>query len=125
MAVQLQPFPSTNSPAGEGSSEPMANIWFYLFRTMWNRLGGSGSTLVTSTITVGVSTFVYSTDISGTVVVRGGTVSEISIVRGTDNIVTGVTAGPIPLLRGDSIAVTYSVAPTMTFLPSEFVQTAT
>lgn len=125
MAVNLQPFPNTGAPAEEGGSVSLAQIWYYLLRTMWQRLGGSGATLPAVTAPPDGPPFLYESDISGTLVVSGGTVTEISIVRGTSNVITGVVAGPIPVLRGDTVAIVYSVEPTVTFLPSEFMQTAT
>lgn len=125
MSVNLQPFPSSNAPVSEGGATPLAQIWYYLLRTIWQRLGGSGSTLPAQTVTVTASPFQYSSDISGTLVVQGGTVSEIDIVRGGSSVTTGQTAGAIPMLRGDLVNIVYSGKPNVTFLPSEFVQSST
>ncbi len=125
MTVRKQPFPSADSPAGEGFSAPLGNAWYYLLRTLWGRAGGSGATLPAVDVTPTGSPYQYESDISGNLVVRGGTISEISIVRGTSNVITGVTAGVFPMMRGDTVSVTYTVAPTMTFLPTEFIQSAT
>ena len=52
------------------------------------------------------------------IIVVGGTVSEIDLLIGGNAAVnTGVTSGAFLLNRGDSIKVTYSVAPTMIALP--------
>ncbi len=125
MAVQQQPFPNTGAPAEEGKDTALAQIWYYLLRTLWQRLGGSGATLPAVAVTPDGSPFLYSSDISGSLVITNGTVSEISIVRGSTNAVTGQTFGAIPMLRGDTVAVTYTIAPTIYFLPSEFTQTPT
>lgn len=122
MTVPLQPFPNNQSPATDASPTPLAQAWFYLLRTLWQRLGGSGATLMAQNVTVGSSPYQFESDISGTLVVHGGTVSELSIVRGSSNVVTGQTQGTIPMLRGDTVNISYSVKPTVTFLPSEFVQ---
>lgn len=125
MSVFLQPFPNNNAPATEGGPDNLGQIWFYLLRTIWQRLGGSGAALPAQNVTVNASPFQYESDISGTLVVQSGTVSEISIVRGASNVVTGVTQGPIPMLRGDTVNIIYSGQPIVTFLPSEFVQNGT
>lgn len=118
MTVQKQPFPATTSRAADNDGN-LANIWYYLLRTFFNRTGGSGAALAAVDITVSASPFTYSTDLSGSVVVQGGTVSAISVVRGNSTVNAGVTSGVIPVMRGDQVTVTYSVLPTMTFLPSE------
>lgn len=69
-------------------------------------------------ITVGVSPFSYVAPNGGNVVVSGGTVSQIAFSRdGINFYVTGVTAGMIPVSQFDTVKVTYTVKPTMTFIP--------
>lgn len=61
-------------------------------------------------------TYVASTN--GYLAVSGGTVSSITLTRAKmTNIPTGVTGGLIPLSQGDSATITYSVAPTINFIP--------
>ncbi len=69
-------------------------------------------------ITVGVSPFSYTAPFNGSVAVSGGTVSVISIIRQGVTVATGVIAGFFALSRLDQIQVTYTVAPTMAFLPT-------
>ncbi len=123
MAVVKQPFPSANTAAADPGGN-LGQIWYYLLQLLWRRSGGSGVPLPPVALVPTGSPFLYDTDISGTFIVDGGTVSEISIVRSAQNIVTGVIAGAIPIMRGDTIAVTYTGAPTMTFLPSELAGSA-
>lgn len=54
----------------------------------------------------------------GTVFVVGGTVSAIAILRGTATVATGMTSGMFTLGQGDTLRITYTVAPTVTFLPT-------
>jgi hypothetical protein len=117
--VQNQPFPTASAEAVDGETGGLGNAWYYLLQTLWRRLGGAGPSLSPVEVTPTGSVFLYDTDISGTLVIEGGTVSEISIIRSAQNIVTGMIAGAIPMMRGDAVSVTYAVAPTMTFLPSE------
>jgi len=72
------------------------------------------------TISVGGSPFAYTVPAYGNVVVQGGTVSAITLTRpGGAAVNIGVTAGIIPVQTGDIVTVTYSVAPTMTFIPMD------
>lgn len=63
------------------------------------------------------SPFTYTAPFAGTVVVTGGSVSGISVVRQGTPVATGITAGLIPVSRYDQVQVTYGSAPTMTFIP--------
>jgi hypothetical protein len=71
----------------------------------------------TAAITVGGSPFSYTAPFAGTVVVQGGTVSAIALVRQGTSTTTGLTVGVFPVSRGDVVAVTYTGTPTMSFLP--------
>lgn len=72
---------------------------------------------VAEAVTVGFSPFDYTAIESGALVVRSGTVSAISLIRGPDTIPLGLTSGLIPVGAGDIVRITYTVAPTVTFLP--------
>lgn len=72
------------------------------------------------TPTVGASPYAYTAPAIGDVVVQGGTVSAITRTRpGQSAVNIGVTAGIIPVQAGDVVTTTYSVAPTITFIPAE------
>ncbi len=68
-------------------------------------------------ITVGSSPYTYIAAFNGTILVTGGTVSAIAIVRQSTSLATGLTSGLFPLSRLDQLVVTYSGTPTMKFLP--------
>lgn len=72
-----------------------------------------------SVITVGTSPFTYVAPVGGTVIVNGGSTTQIQFSRdGANFYITGLTAGMFPLSQGDQLVVTYPVAPpTMTFAP--------
>jgi hypothetical protein len=78
----------------------------------------SGDLQDSSAVTLGVSPYTYVAPGDGVLVVRGGTVSQIGYLRNTVSINIGVVAGPIPVLMADGIVITYTVAPTVTFIPS-------
>jgi hypothetical protein len=67
-------------------------------------------------ITVGASPFTSIARSPGTAFVQGGTVTLIELGRGGVFTNVGVVAGAVPLSTGDSVRVTYSVLPTMTFI---------
>ena len=66
-------------------------------------------------VTVGASPFTYVAPDSGRVVVQGGTVSLVELGRKGSFITVGITAGVMPVSRGDSVRITYTVLPTLTF----------
>jgi hypothetical protein len=69
-------------------------------------------------VTLTGSPFSYRAGSAGSVAVSGGTVSAISITRGTTTIPTGATSGTFPVANGDTVAITYTVAPTVSFIPA-------
>jgi hypothetical protein len=72
-----------------------------------------------SGIVVTVSPFIYHTTVGGGfLIVSGGTVSAIAFSRDQVNFyATGLTAGVFPLANEDSYRITYTVKPTVTFVP--------
>lgn len=69
------------------------------------------------TIKVTASPFTYLAQNEGNLFVSGGTVSAITLSR-VSTYTTGLTSGFIPVGIKDSVKITYSVLPTVTFLPS-------
>jgi len=94
-----------------------ASVSFYRFlQNLFQAAGGGGQT---ASITVGTSPYVYTAASTGQVIVQGGTVSKIEFSRdaGTTFLDTGVTQGMFLLNAQDQLKVTYSVKPTMTWVP--------
>lgn len=71
-----------------------------------------------SNVVVGGSPYTYTTLFPGVVVITGGTVSSIALVRQGTSTATGLTAGVFPLSRLDQLVITHTGAPTATFLPT-------
>lgn len=72
-------------------------------------------------ITVSGSPFAYEAKEPGNLFISGGTVSNISLTRGADTIIVAPsTANPrmIPVAVNDTVTVTYTVIPTIKFIPS-------
>jgi hypothetical protein len=71
-----------------------------------------------ASISPGGSPFTYTASHAGFVVVAGGTVTSVAIVRQGTSTATGLADSIFPMSRGDQLVVGYNVnAPTMTFIP--------
>lgn len=91
-----------------------SQAWYRLFSRLFSKPPRESS------ITVGASPFLTGFTEDGFVVVEGGTVSVIELLRGTSVVTAynlGATAGQFVVKNGDAIQVTYTVAPTITFFP--------
>lgn len=67
----------------------------------------------------GVSPWTYVAPVRGFLIVSGGTVSLVQFSRDGVNFYSyGVVAGPMPLNGADLIRITYTVPPTLTFVPT-------
>lgn len=60
------------------------------------------------------SPFAYMAGAGGNLYVVGGTVSAITLKRSTTTV---TVTSPVPVANGDTVTVTYSGAPTITFVP--------
>lgn len=72
-------------------------------------------------ITVGISPFAYTAKEPGNLFISGGTVTSITLTRGTTTIIVAPnTVNPrlIPVAVEDTITITYAVVPTIKFIPS-------
>jgi hypothetical protein len=70
-------------------------------------------------VIVKASPFTYVAPLAGNLIVNGGTVASIQFNRTTGkNYTTGQTSGMFNLSLGDSLIITYSVIPTLTFVPT-------
>lgn len=68
-------------------------------------------------ITLTGSPFNYKANQNGTLIISGGTVSAIALVRGIVIIpLSTVRPLSVPISIGDTVRVTYTVAPTLQFL---------
>ncbi|MEI6128545.1 MAG: hypothetical protein WCR59_00575 [Planctomycetota bacterium] len=68
-------------------------------------------------VTPGASPYTFTANRDGQLIVRAGTVSLIEYLRNGTATTIGLTAGLFPLLLGDGIRITYTVVPTVTFIP--------
>lgn len=112
MASQFNNMPVYNTPLMERGRT--TKDWFFFFTGLWEKLAPEGEV----DVTVGASPNLYTAPRGGFVIVQGGTVSAIEFSRdGVTFYDVGFTQGIVPLSSKDQLRVTYSVLPTMTFVP--------
>lgn len=87
--------------------------WFRWFQDQHNGLPKGAE----MTVAAGGSPFTFTAPSGGYIILRGGTVSAVSVTR-TVTTLTGQTAGIFPLSQGDQLTVTYTGLPVMVFVPS-------
>ena len=76
---------------------------------------GTGAPFVA--LTLGASPYTYAAVAVGHLVIEGGTVTAISLTRGTQTINLPPATPLVPLDNGDAVKITYSSAPTVTWIP--------
>ena len=107
-SAQLAPPAAQAAPGAFGTLDPP------LF------LDVPGRFLLPSSVTPGASPYTYQNTSGrpGDMIVSGGTVSDIAFSRDDATFYgVGVVSGVFPLSAYDFLRVTYTVAPTMTFIP--------
>jgi len=110
MTLQYRALPTYTQPIDEKGN--MSTAWRRWFGATDNGTPPADE----SSITVGASPFAFQATQKGFVIVTGGTVSRIQFTR-TSLHSTGQTSGVFPVSLADIITVTWSVKPTMTFVP--------
>lgn len=113
MSQQLNRLPDFSTPlATKGTT---SSSWM----RFWQGLFSGAPTGNVSVVTVAASPFTYAAPFGGTLIINGGTVTQVQYSRDGGNFyVTGQTAGMFPVSQGDQLVVTYSVGPpTAIFVP--------
>lgn len=88
--------------------------WYQFLSDIWKGRP-SGAVSSVSSLT---SPLIYQAQSKGFMIVQGGTVTIIQFTRDrSTNYNTGQTSGIFPLAQGDSLIVSYSSVPTMTWVP--------
>jgi hypothetical protein len=112
VSQQLNRLPDVTTPLT--TKNTVTTGWFRL----WQGLFSGAPTANVSVVTIGTTPFTYAAPIGGTLIVNGGTVSQTKFSRdGASFYVTGQTQGCFPLSQGDQLVISYSVPPTLTFVP--------
>lgn len=109
--------PTFGLPANQQATDPQTGGWMSFWYQWAVRISQLSAERPIAAVAPDVSPFIYTATTIGHMMVRGGTVSAIVLDRsGTD--VTCQSNQFIPMAANDTVTVTYSVAPTMTFIPS-------
>lgn len=111
----VSPLPSSAQPIGktpDGKPVGITPVWQRFF----NSFVSAAAPSVVPSLTASPYSFLAGG--RGNLLVTGGTVTQITLQRGTTILATGLTSGFIPVANGDIVEVTYSVAPTVTFVPA-------
>ncbi len=113
-------------PMVRNQTPPIENIgdrkvsqkdWYLFFTNLYTAVT-DGLPQPEEEAVVTASPFVYTAVIRGQAHIGGGNVSLVEFSRnGTDWYDTGLTAGFIEMDRADSLRITYTIAPTITFFP--------
>lgn len=91
--------------------------WFFFFAKLY-LAATEGLPQPEEAITVGASPFAYQAVLRGQLLVSGGTVSAVEFSRdGSTWYNAGITAGFVQVDARDQVRVTYSVLPTLVFVP--------
>ncbi len=113
MAQQLNKLPQFGQPLE--NKGVTSKDWYFFWTGLWRGLAPEIETAVTPD----GSPFTYNAPRRGSLIVSGGTVSLIRFSRdGSTFYDVGATAGMFALSAADRLEVTYTVAPTLTFVPS-------
>lgn len=114
--VPLTPLPNMRAPLVSVKSPEGKEIGKGYLIDPWNGYFQQfGQVAPAPTAVTGASPLSYKANTKGNLFVIGGTVSNILLIRGNGTFdLTGEKI--IPISIGDIVRVTYSVAPTMTFL---------
>lgn len=68
-------------------------------------------------VSPGASPFTFTATTIGHLLIDGGNVGAVALVRGAQSVACPVS-GFMPMAAKDSVMITYTVAPTLTFIPS-------
>lgn len=69
-------------------------------------------------VTVSASPFTFTAIHIGSLLVVGGTVSQIDLIRARVTVTTGLIAGFIPMSQNDQVVLTYTVLPSVWYIPN-------
>lgn len=104
--------PSWGVPAVDTATGLLTQGWFgYLAQLA----GAPGPILA---VTPGPNPFAFKAPSNGTLSITGGTVSSITLARArVSGVNVGFTSGSVAVAENDVVTITYSVAPTINFIP--------
>ncbi len=111
--------PNPQLPVGSfrGKDGALVNVMLgHMWYRLLTRLTQLNAERPIAAVAVGASPFSYTATTIGHLNIIGGTISSRTLTRGTDTTNIGASQ-LVPMAAGDTVTVTYSVAPTMSFIP--------
>jgi hypothetical protein len=105
--------PSPTLPVTDPQTGLVASIWYQFLV----RLSQLSAERPIAPVPVGASPFVYTASTIGNIFISGGMVSAIALKRSGVNLACPENIF-IPVAANDTVIVTYTGLPTMTFIPS-------
>ena len=112
MTIQYNQLPTYETPLVEGKH--LSRAWFTHLANIFTGKPPQAE----ASVTLGTSPLTYIASRKGFLIIQGGTVSMVQWSRGgIANHNTGQTQGVFPLSQGDSLVITYTGTPTLTFAP--------
>lgn len=106
------------TPTVPNSNQPLTDGKGFVTQ-VWQRFFGAlvEPAAAISAVAVSASPTSFTAAGSGTVVISGGTISAVTLTR-AGSVVSFGTTRVVPVANGDLVTVTYSVAPTISFIPT-------
>lgn len=103
--------PNRDAPAVDPKSGMLETAWYNFMAFM-----SSLTATALESVSVGSSPYTFEASKIGHLHVAAGTVSSVVLQRGGVTL-SCPTSGFVPVVAGDAVAVTYTAAPTLTFIP--------
>ena len=105
------------APIVPNSNQPLVDKGGFI-TPVWQRFFGAllGSPAAISPVTVSASPTSFTASQRGVVGISGGTLTAVSLTRAGTTVTLG-TSRSITVANGDTVTVSYSVAPTINFIP--------
>lgn len=118
---QIMPETEPIGTAANGQPVRITHNWYLLLYNLAAQvLGGQASPPVPAAfpVTPTGSPYTYGAQADGDLAVVGGLVSKIELTRVSITVQVGITAQLFSVRAGDSVVITYSEAPAITFFPN-------
>jgi hypothetical protein len=106
------------TPIVPNSNQPLVDSGGFV-TPVWQRFFGAllGSPAAISPVAVSASPTSFTASQRGTVGISAGTLTAVSLTRAGTTVALGTTTRSVLVASGDVVTVSYSVAPTISFIP--------
>lgn len=111
MPNPAQPLSTSQDDKGNAVQSRISDVW----HTFLVRLSQLSAERGIMPVSPGPSPWTYEATTIGNLSVQGGTVSSKVLTRGSVSV--SMTGTLLPMAAGDTVTVTYTVAPTVNFIP--------